>query len=102
MKNAQNEAANNRQRHRDSLANSKSTYRTSNLAPATGAVPLETLEKKMVEAARSEALSLAWLSGKPQTSFPAILELKVREARQYVRRQALIRGQSDRIIATAF
>ncbi len=84
------------------LATPDTLYRQPQVAKGANPVSVEALEQKMVEAARSEALSLAWLSGKPQKSFPSLLDLKIREAKQYVRRQQLIRGQSDRIIAMAF
>lgn len=86
----------------ETLAAPDSLFSQSKMAETAAPLSLETLEQKMIDAARSEALSLAWLSGKPQKSFGSLLELKVRQAKQYVRRQRSIRGQSDRIIATTF
>jgi hypothetical protein len=67
-----------------------------------GGKPDAPLEEQMLKAATSEALSLAWLSGVPQRTFPGLLEAKIREAKTYLRRQERIRGIGDQIIATAF
>ena len=72
------------------------------VAKLWGGDPVEPLEKRMLEAATSEALSLAWSSGSAQDSYQTLLEVKVREAKQYVRRQRSILGQTEQIIATAF
>ena len=60
------------------------------------------LEKRMLEAATFEALSLAWLSGIPQKTYPVILESKIRDAEAYLRRQRVIRGKTDRVLSMAF
>jgi hypothetical protein len=60
------------------------------------------LEKQMLEAATFEALSLAWLSGRPQKTYPVILETKIRDAEAYLRRQRVIRGKTERILSMAF
>ncbi|MBT5706847.1 MAG: hypothetical protein HOI66_11040 [Verrucomicrobia bacterium] len=60
------------------------------------------LEKQMLEAATFEALSLAWLSGAPQKTYPVILETKIRDAEAYLRRQSVIRGKTERILSMAF
>lgn len=60
------------------------------------------LEKQMLNAATVEALSLAWLSATPKTTFPVILETKIRDAEAYLRRQEVIRGKTERIVSMAF
>jgi hypothetical protein len=56
----------------------------------------------MLEAATYEAMSLAWLSGTPQKTYPVILETKIRDAEAYLRRQSVIRGKTERIPSMAF
>ena len=82
--------------------NDRSAGLSQHLAKLWGGAPNAPLEEKMMKAAAAEALSLAWLSGTPQQTFPGLLETKVREAKAYLRRQAIIKGKTDRIISLAF
>ncbi len=75
---------------------------TPSVAQLWGSVPEEPLEKRMFEAAASEALSLAWSSKGEAESYQILLEAKVREAKRYVRRQRSILGKTEQVFATAF
>lgn len=86
-----------------SVASPLATSRiTSSVAQLWGSVPEEPLEKRMLEAATAEALSLAWSSKGAAESYQILLEAKVREAKRYVRRQRSILGKTEQVFATAF
>ena len=67
-----------------------------------GGQPKEPLEKRMLQAATAEALSVAWLTQAPKQAFWGILEVKLREAKAYVAQQRRVRGKADQLIASAF
>ena len=75
---------------------------TSEALSSADETPGGVLEARMLRAATSEALSLAWISESPSETLPGLLEKKHREARLYVRRQQAIKGKTERIIAMAF
>lgn len=88
--------------NRNRIAEAEGSRQLDRVTSSLSGTPSDDLEKQMLEAATFEASSLAWLSGRPQKTYPVILESKIRDAKAYLRRQRVIRGKTERIVSMAF